>query len=152
MRKFRKLTTLLGLMLVFAAYFPSARADEWDKTTKVTFKEPVQVAGKVLQPGTYIFKLLDSSSNQHVVQIFNEDHSQLITTVLAIPNERLEPAGKTILTYDERPADQPMALAVFATSDEPPKDSSSKQSVFALNKITATKPTDHRIWRLMRED
>src|SRR5258705_12617866 len=110
-KTFRIFTALLGLALVFAAYLPSARADEWDKTTKITFKEPVQVPGKVLQPGTYTFKLLDSSSNRHVVQIFNEDHTQLVTTVLAIPNERLEPAGKTILTYDERPADQPMALA-----------------------------------------
>jgi hypothetical protein len=56
---------------------------------------------------------LDSTSNRHIVQIFNEDHTQLITTVLAVPNERLEPAGKTILTYEERPADQPMALAAW---------------------------------------
>jgi hypothetical protein len=33
--------------------------------------------------------------------------------VLAIPNQRLEPAGKTVLLYDERPADQPMALAAW---------------------------------------
>ena len=113
MRTFRVFSALLGLALLMAAYLPSARADEWDKTTKVTFKEPVQVPGKVLQPGTYVFKLLDSTSDRHVVQIFNEDHTQLITTVLAVPNQRLEAAGKTILTYDERPADQPMALAAW---------------------------------------
>src|SRR5437660_2836737 len=49
----------------------------------------------------------------HIVQIFNEDHTSLITTVLAIPNYRLQPTGKTVLTYDERPADQPMALAAW---------------------------------------
>ncbi len=77
--------TLVFVMfgLLFVGYLPLAHADEWDKTTKVTFKEPVQV------------------------------HTSLITTVLAIPNQRLEPAGKTILTYDERPADQPMALAAW---------------------------------------
>jgi uncharacterized surface anchored protein len=37
----------------------------------------------------------------------------LITTILAVPNERLEPAGKTILTYQERPADQPIALSAW---------------------------------------
>ena len=113
MRAFRVFSALLGLALLMAACLPSARADEWDKATKITFKEPVQVPGKVLQPGTYVFKLLDSTSDRHVVQIFNEDHTQLITTILAIPNQRLEPAGKTILTYDERPADQPMALAAW---------------------------------------
>ena len=107
--------TLVFVMfgLLFVGYLPLAHADEWDKTTKVTFKEPVQVPGKVLLAGTYVFKLLENSSNRHVVQIFNEDHTSLITTVLAIPNQRLEPAGKTILTYDERPADQPMALAAW---------------------------------------
>ena len=44
---------------------------------------------------------------------FNEHHTSLITTVLAIPNYRLQPTGKTVLTYDERPADQPMALAAW---------------------------------------
>jgi hypothetical protein len=113
MKIFRTLVILFGLALLLVADLPAAHADEWDKTTKITFKEPVQVPGKVLPAGTYIFKLLDSTSNRHVVQIFNEDHTSLITTVMAIPNERLGPAGKTILAYDERPADQPMALAAW---------------------------------------
>jgi hypothetical protein len=106
-------TVMFGLVLLLATCFPLAHADEWDKATKITFNEPVQVPGKVLPAGTYVFKLLDSSSDRHIVQIFNEDQTSLITTILAIPNERLEPAGKTILTYDERPADQPMALAAW---------------------------------------
>jgi|ERR1700676_1215225 hypothetical protein len=109
MRLLRILAVFAGLMLPFAGYL-AVHADGWDKTTKVTFSEPVQVPGKVLPAGTYVFKLADSSSDRHIVQIFTEDHMRLITTVLAIPNYRLQPADKTILTYDERPADQPMAL------------------------------------------
>jgi hypothetical protein len=111
MKRFRMLFAFVSLML--AVGVQTLRADEWDKTTKITFKESVQVPGKVLSPGTYIFKLLDSPAERHVVQIFNEDHTALITTVLAIPNQRLEPAGKTILTYEERPSDQPMALKAW---------------------------------------
>jgi hypothetical protein len=113
MRLFRMLAVSFCLALLPGIYFPLAHADEWDKSTKITFSEPVQVPGKVLPAGTYTFKLLDSNSDRHIVQIFNEDRSSLITTILAIPNERLEPAGKTILTYDERPSDQPMALAAW---------------------------------------
>jgi len=113
MRMLRTLTVLFGLALLPATYFPLAHADAWDKTTKITFSEPVEVPGTILPAGTYTFKLLDSASNRHIVQIFNEDRSSLITTIMAIPNERLEPAGKTILTYDERPRDQPMALAAW---------------------------------------
>ena len=113
MKLFRMLAVSFCLALLLAAYFPLAHADEWDKTTKVTFGEAVQVPGKVLPPGTYVFKLLNSDSDRHIVQIFNEDQTSLVTTVFAIPNERLEPAGKTILTYDERPSGQPMALAAW---------------------------------------
>ena len=38
------------------------KADEWDKKTIFTFNAPVEVPGKVLTPGTYVFKLLNSSS------------------------------------------------------------------------------------------
>lgn len=113
MKILRMFTVLFGLALLVAVNFPLAHADEWDKTTKITFGEPVQVPGAVLPAGTYVFKLLESASNRHIVQIFNEDHTSLITTIQAIPNQRLKPAGKTILTYDERPADQPMALAAW---------------------------------------
>ena len=111
MNRFRVLFAFLGLML--AVGVQTLRADDWNKATKVTFSEPVQVPGKVLEPGTYVFKLLDSAAERHVVQIFSEDRTKLITTVLAIPNQRLEPAGKTILTYEERPSDQPMALKAW---------------------------------------
>src|ERR1700730_6018943 len=113
MKLFRMLVVLLGLASFFGGNRSIVCADEWDKTTKVTFSEAVQVPGAVLQPGTYILKLADSQANRHVVQIFNEDHTALVTTVLAIPNYRLEPSGKTVLNYDERPADQPVALAAW---------------------------------------
>jgi hypothetical protein len=113
MKKIRILGILLALGVFLGAFAPFSNADEWDKTTKVKFSEPVQVPGTVLPVGTYVFRLQDSSSNRHIVQIYNEDHTKLITTVLAIPNARLQPTGKTVLTYDERPADQPVALAAW---------------------------------------
>ena len=116
MNMIRTLGLLLGLASVITGltgFGPAARADEWDKTTKVTFKEPVQVPGTDLPAGTYVFRLMDSPAERHIVQIYNEDHTKLITTIMAIANERLEPAGKTILLYDERPADQPVALAAW---------------------------------------
>ena len=103
----------LFTVLACSTLAPRAGASERDKKTIVTFSDPVEIPGQVLLPGTYVFKLADSQSDRHIVQIFNEDHTALITTVLAIPNYRLEPAGKTILTYDERPATQPVALAAW---------------------------------------
>src|SRR5271165_1157587 len=96
-----------------AALAPTARADEWDKRTLLTVNEPIQVPGQALQPGKYVMKLLDSPSNRHIVQIFNADETHLITTILAIPNYRLEPTGKTQFSFWETPPGQPKALRAW---------------------------------------
>jgi hypothetical protein len=88
-------------------------ADEWNKRTILTINEPLQVPNKVLQPGTYVMKLLDSPSNRNIVQIYDKNEQHLITTVLAIPNYRLQPTGKTQFGFWETPAGQPKALRTW---------------------------------------
>jgi len=92
---------------------PNAMADQWNKRTILTVNEAVQVPGKVLQPGKYVMKLMDSPSNRHIVQIFNEREDQLQTTVLAIPNYRLQPTGDTEFQWWETPAGQPRAMRAW---------------------------------------
>jgi hypothetical protein len=88
-------------------------ADQWNKKTIVTVNEPIIAGNKVLQPGTYVWKLLDSASTRHIVQIFNEDGSKLETTVMAIPNYRLKPTGDTQFAYWETPAGVPKAVRAW---------------------------------------
>jgi len=106
----KAIAATLGLAVALA---PSAMADQWNKKTYITVNEAIQVPGKVLQPGRYVMKLLDSQSNRHIVQIFNEREDQLQTTVLAIPNYRLQPTGKTEFQWWETPAGQPRAIRAW---------------------------------------
>ena len=101
----------LGVATLAVSQF--AMADQWNKKTILTVNEPIQVPGKVLQPGKYVMKLLDSPSNRHIVQIFNEREDQLQTTILAIPNYRLQPTGSTEFQWWEVPAGQPRALRAW---------------------------------------
>lgn len=118
---------LLGIGLA-----PSARADNWDKLTKLTTHEAIQVPGKVLPPGNYVVKLLSSPSDRHIVQIFNEDQTELQTTILAIPNYRLKVTDKTAFTFWEMPPGQPKALRAWFY----PGDNFGQE--FAYPKIKAT--------------
>ena len=97
-----KLPRLLAMLfcLGMLSLVSSLRADEWDKETKVTFSGPVQVENTQLPAGTYVFKLADTA-DRHVVQIFNEDQSRVIATIMAIPDYRLEPKGKTVIRFSE---------------------------------------------------
>ena len=101
---------VLGAMFAIA---PNAQADQWNKKTILTINQPIQVPNKLLEPGKYVMKLMDSPSNRHIVQIFNADESHLITTILALPNYRLEPTGKTQFSFWETPPGQPKALRAW---------------------------------------
>jgi len=97
--------TLKSLAIVFCVGLfllsSSIRADESDKKTRVTFSGPVQVANTQLPAGTYVFKLMDSPTDRHIVQIFNEDETGLIATILAFPDYSLTPADKTVVKFAE---------------------------------------------------
>jgi hypothetical protein len=105
------LTLCLGLLSI--PFSQNVRADEWDKKTTVTFNEPVEIPGKTLPAGTYVFKLADSSSDRHIVQIFSADEKHVYATILAVPDERLEPTGKTVITFEERPKGEPEAIKAW---------------------------------------
>jgi hypothetical protein len=113
MKNVKAVFCLLAVALLGATVLPSARADEWNKKTVVTFSQAVEVPGKILPAGTYTFVLLDSPSDRHIVQIFNADGSQIITTVLAINNYRLQSTGETVMKFSERPGDSPEALRAW---------------------------------------
>ncbi|MBV9766292.1 MAG: hypothetical protein JOZ48_15705, partial [Acidobacteriaceae bacterium] len=102
-----------GLGLIGTSFVPKAHADAWDKMTIVTVNEPIIAGNKVLDPGTYVWKLLDSQSNRHIVQIFDKDQQHLQTTILAIPNYRLQPTGKTQFAFWETPNGVPKAVRAW---------------------------------------
>jgi hypothetical protein len=95
------------------ALAPSARADEWDKKTILTFSGPVQIPGATLPAGSYVFKLADIPGNRHVVQVFDKDEKKIYTTMLAIPNERLEPSDNPVVLFSERASGSPQAIKVW---------------------------------------
>ena len=92
---------------------PNIKADEWNKKTVLTINNQLQLPTVVLEPGTYVMKLVDSPSDRHVVQVFDKDEKHLITTVLAVPNYRLEPTGNSAFAFWEVPAGQPAALRAW---------------------------------------
>jgi hypothetical protein len=109
-RTFEVAMALLFMSLAGVTLTSPAAGDVSDKKTIVTFSAPVEIPGKALPAGTYVFKLLDSTSNRNIVQIFDKDEKQLYATVLAIPDYREKPADKPVIRFEERPSDSPEAI------------------------------------------
>jgi len=104
---------LLVAAAMIAVVLPVARADQWNQKTIFRFGGPVEIPGQVLPAGTYVFKLADSASDRNIVQVFSKDEKQLYGTFLAIPDYRLKPAGKPIITFEERAAGSPEAVKAW---------------------------------------
>src|ERR1700730_3742746 len=82
----RTAVLLVALVAALGWWAPPASADQSDKKTVFTFSAPVEIPGKVLPAGTYVFKLLDSTSNRDIVQVWDKDEQHLIATMLALPD------------------------------------------------------------------
>jgi len=102
---------LVGVVSILAT--SGLVADEFDKKTNITVNETILIPGRTLPPGKYVMKLMNSSSNRNIVQIFNENQNKLEATILAINNYRLQPTDKTVLRYWETPSGTPPALRAW---------------------------------------
>ena len=137
------LKTLAIAAVVGLGSMGTAVADQWDKKTTITIDEPMQLPTTTLQPGTYVIRLLGTSgSDRHTVQFFDKDEKRIITTIEAIPNERVRPTGKSVFAFWETPAGQPKALRAwfypgdnFGQEFAYPKDEAARISA-ANNNVT----------------
>jgi hypothetical protein len=114
-KKMSKLRTKIILLAGFAAVamLPKAHADEWNQKTVLTFATPIEMPGQTLPAGTYVFKLANSNSSRHIVQVFNKDENRLFGTFLAIPSHRHHASEKTIIRFEERAAGSPQAIKAW---------------------------------------
>jgi hypothetical protein len=91
-----------------------ASADQWSEKTILTFTEPVMIPGATLQPGSYVFKLVDSSTDRNLVEISNERTGQVITTTQAVPAARENISGDVVLKFSPtEPGTAPAIRAWF---------------------------------------
>lgn len=108
----RSLLAILAVCSTGIVLPRTASADEWDKRTKLTFSQAVEIPGKVLQAGTYLFQLADSPSNRHVVQVFDRD-GRIVATLLTVPTVRPTAPDETRITFEEQRAGAPSPIKMW---------------------------------------
>ncbi|HEU4520921.1 MAG TPA: hypothetical protein VFT12_02895, partial [Thermoanaerobaculia bacterium] len=104
-----KRTAALAIATVIACA-ASVLASTWNDKTILTFSEPVMIPGATLQPGTYVFKLMDSKSSRHIVQVTTEDGTKVMALTQAIPIKRAEPKGDVVVKFNPTDAGSPPAM------------------------------------------
>jgi LPXTG-motif cell wall-anchored protein len=96
---------MLSLAVVLLTFCVTATASQlFDKKTTITINQPMEIPGTpaiVLPPGTYVLKLLSSASSRSIVQFFNADETKLYSTVIGIPDYRLQTPEKAEISFYE---------------------------------------------------
>jgi hypothetical protein len=109
MRVGRSVLAMVAVSCMGVVVTRTAAADEWNKETVLTFSQNVEIPGKVLPAGKYVFRLADSAANRHVVQVFDQA-GRILAAVLTIPAARLTAADDTRITFEEQPAGAPFPI------------------------------------------
>jgi hypothetical protein len=115
-----KLKAIAGVMALVAASTTALKADTWNKLTKISFSGPVQIPsahskeGVVTLPaGTYVFKLLDSGSSRHIVEVTNVRGDHVYSTILAMNDYRVNATSKTVMYFSEQKAGTPPPIKAW---------------------------------------
>jgi hypothetical protein len=110
------LGALLTLSLLGAK---PALANDINKKTIFQFDVPVEIPGRVLAPGKYVFKIADTS-DLNVVQVYSEDatgHDNLIDTIAATPEHVGKTPNAPIINYEDLPGHPKAIRSWFAAGD-----------------------------------
>src|SRR5258708_37154212 len=102
MRSRKSLVVLLSIAVVSFIFIVNVHARESDQKTIVTFNQPVDIPGKVLTPGTYVFKLLDTAGSRDVVQVLDKNETKVIATSIALPTEMHKHPEKRFIPFKEQ--------------------------------------------------
>lgn len=70
------------------------------QTTKVVLTAPIEVPGRVLPVGSYLFALVPGDPEHNLVQDWTADREHLLATILTVPDYTLHPNGRTTLKFD----------------------------------------------------
>jgi hypothetical protein len=104
---------MLGAALTSAVRANQAGLQDVSKKTTVTLTRPMEIPGQVLQPGTYVFRVMDIVGTRNIMQITNADETKVFATIIAVPDYRVEPTEKSVVQYKEEAAGKPNALRAW---------------------------------------
>jgi len=98
-------------MMTITLFAPRiVRADEMDKKIIVSFNKPVEIPNTVLEAGTYVFKLADHGNIPNVVQVFNENETEIYASLLTIRKYRGTVSDQPVFQFEERNQGAPVAI------------------------------------------
>src|SRR5262245_11618146 len=95
------LNAVLSIAMAVAALTPQFSTFEWNKKSILSTDYQIELPGLVLEPGTYIVRLKEGGERRSFVEILNKEETQVLATVVAVPDHRVRPEDNSDFTFHE---------------------------------------------------
>lgn len=109
MKAFRILSAVMAVGLVGAVRGDVAP----EKKSTLTIAMPLEVPGAILDPGTYVMKLVDTQSNRNIVTITSVDEKKIYATMIATPHVAADDPRHTTFVFYGAPEGSNKALRTW---------------------------------------
>jgi hypothetical protein len=91
---------VLITLCTFNSLQANSDTEQWFKKSTITLTDLSEVPGMVLEPGTYVLKAEESpGSAKFVIELLNQDESQILTSFVAVADHRQRPDYDTVVTF-----------------------------------------------------
>ena len=93
------INAMLFIAMALSSVFQESYSTEWNKKSTLSTDKQVEFPGIILEPGIYIIRLKDGGERRSIVEIRNRDESQILATVLAVPDHQQRPEDDSEFLY-----------------------------------------------------
>jgi hypothetical protein len=107
------LRAMLHIAMAFTSLSPQNSAFEWNKKSTLSTERQVEFPGIVLEPGVYIIRLREGGERRSFVEILNREETQVLASVLAVPDHRMRPGGNSEFTFHDVKRDGPQPVQTW---------------------------------------
>jgi hypothetical protein len=90
----------------------------WNKKSTLHSDKSIEFPGIVLEAGSYVIRLKESTETRAVVEICNLDESQILGTVLATPDHEVRPDDNSEFNFFKAPHGKPEPVRTWFYSGD----------------------------------
>jgi hypothetical protein len=113
------ISAILFVAMTVSSSVQEPYSNEWNKKSTLTSDRRIELPGVVLEPGTYVIRLKQATENRSLVEICNQDESQVLGTVLAVPDLAQRPDDNSEFTFFNVPQTRPEPVHTWFYSGDP---------------------------------
>ena len=112
------MNAVLFLAMTLSSSFQEPYSAGWNKKSTLSTDKPVEFPGIVLEPGTYTVRLKESTETRSTVEILNQDETQVLANLLAVPDHEQRPDDNAEFAFFTAPDGSPQPVRTWFYSGD----------------------------------